>query len=218
MTEGWNEIDTNFLAAYNLLLSFAGSFILSEPQKNCINDLIEKDLFKKLPLESDNPRFICAAAQLRKIDPDHALDYDEIINDHLELFGGKGRAPAPPYSSVYMSKDHIMNDTVSMKVRKIYHAYGWKSTLEGKVPDDHLGVQLQFINLLLDKFIELDDDICRKEISKDLIKYLESFINPWIRDWNTAVQKNAGSVFYKGIAYLITAGMEDIYSTFKKAA
>jgi len=26
------------------------------------------------------------------------------------------------------------------------------------------------------------------------------------------MQKNAGSVFYKGIAYLITAGMEDLYS------
>ena len=216
MTEGWTEIDNNFFAAYSMMLSFAGSFILYEPQTGCISDLIEMDLFKKLPVKSDNPKFIKAASYLRKIDSEHPLDYDKIINDHLELFGGKGKALAPPYSSVYMSRDHIMNDTASIQVRKIYNAYGWKSQVEGKVPDDHLGIELQFINLLLTKYPELEDDVCRNEISKDLIKFIDTYIKPWINEWNRCVQENAESDFYKGIAYLTVSGIEDLYSTLSR--
>ncbi len=213
MTKGWNKIDNNFFAAYNMMLSFAGSFILYEPQTGCISDLIEMDLLKQLPVESDNPNFIKAASYLRKIDPEHPLDYDKIIKDHLELFGGKGIAKAPPYSSVYMSRDHIMNDSPAIQVRKIYNAYGWKSQMEGKVPDDHLGIELQFISLLLSKYPELEDGVCKKEISKDLIKFIHNYINPWINEWNRYVQDNAESNFYKGIAYLTVACLEDIYST-----
>jgi len=213
MTEGLNEIENNFFAAYGMMLSFAGSFILYEPHTGCISDLIEMDLLKKLPIESDNPKFIKAASYLREIDPSHPMDYDKIINDHLELFGGKGKAKATPYSSVYMSSDHIMNDTLSIQVRKIYNAYGWKSQLEGKVPDDHLGIELQFINLLLSKYPELEDGVCKNEISKDLIKFIYNYINPWINKWNRCVQDNAESNFYKGIAYLTVACIEDIYST-----
>ena len=218
MTEGWNELDDNFFTAYNMLLSFAGSFILYQPERDCINDIIEMDLFKKLPVNSDNPKFIHAASYLRKINTEHPLDYDLIINDHLELFGGKGHAPAPPYSSVYMSPDHIMNDTVSIETGKIYNAYGWTSKLKGEIPDDHLGVELQFINLLLNKYTELEDDVCRREIRTDLLKFIGTYINPWISEWNRSVQEHAETDFYKGIAYLITSGMEDIYSTLEEIA
>ncbi|MEA1885719.1 MAG: molecular chaperone TorD family protein [Bacteroidota bacterium] len=212
MTKGYNEIDNNFFTAYNMLLSFAGSFILYEPQRGCISELIEEDLFKKLPVESDNPRFIKAASYLRKINHEHPLNYDEIINDHLELFGGKGKGLAPPYSSVYISKDYILNEPVSLEVRKIYHSYGWKSEFEGKIPDDHLGIEIQFISLLLQKYPELEDDICRNEIRKDLIKFIGTYMKPWINEWNRYVQENARSDLYKGIGYLIASGLEDIYA------
>jgi len=212
MTEGSSGNENNFFAAYNLLLSFAGSFILNEPKSGCISDLIEMDLFKKLPVDSDNPKFLMASGYLRKINPDRPLDYDEIINDHLELFGNKGKTLAPPYGSVYMSADSIINDTSSLEVRKIYYAYGWKSELEGKVPDDHLGIELQFINLLLDKYPRLEDDICRNEVKKDLKKFIRLYISPWIYRWNKDLQKNAESDFYKGLGYLIVSSVEDILS------
>ncbi|MBS0010704.1 MAG: molecular chaperone TorD family protein [Bacteroidales bacterium] len=216
MTEGWTEIDKNFFTAYNMMLSFAGSFILYQPETDCISDLIAMDLFRKLPVESDNPKFIRAASYLRKIDSEHPLDYDEIIKDHLELFGGKGKAVAPPYSSVYMSKDNTMNGNVSLEVRKVYNSYGWKSSFEGNIPDDHLGIELQFISLLLNKYPELEDEICRKEIRKDLIRFVEAYIHPWINKWNRSVQEYSESDFYKGIGYLTVAAVEDIYSTLKK--
>ncbi|MDZ7739727.1 MAG: molecular chaperone TorD family protein [Bacteroidales bacterium] len=217
MTTGQSEKDNNNLyTAYNMLLSFTGSFILYEPQQGCINDLVEQNMFESLPLESDNPQFILGASYLRKINTEGSLDYEEIINDHLELFGGKGRASAPPWGSVYMSKDHTMNDKSSTEVRKIYHAYGWRSSIEGKVPDDHLGIELQFINLLLGKYPELEDEVCRKEIRTDLVKFIDKYISPWINDWNRRMQEHSVSNFYKGIGYLTVACIEDVYSLMKR--
>lgn len=216
MTDGFNQIDTNLFKAYNLLLTFAGSFLLYQPHKGCINDLVEVDLFKKFPVDSDNPKFIRALSLLRDIDHDHPLDYDQVIEDHLELFGGKGKPLAPPYSSVYLSADHIMNDKASTEVRKLYYAYGWKSRFEGEIPDDHLGIELQFINLLLDKYPELEDEVCITEVSKDLVKFIDKYINPWINRWNESIQKNARSKFYKGIGYLTVSGIEDVYSMIKQ--
>lgn len=217
MTKGLSENDnTNIFTAYNMLLSFTGSFILYEPQQGCINDLVEQDMLKSLPLESDNPKFILGASYLGKINTEGLFDYDEIINDHLELFGGKGRAYAPPYGSVYMSKDHIMNDKSSTEVRKIYKAYGWQSTMEGTVPADHLGIELQFIILLLSKYPELEDDVCRQEISNDLVKFIDKYISPWINDWNRNIQEHSVSNFYKGIGYLTVACIEDVYSLMKR--
>lgn len=218
MTTGQSEKDNNNLfTAYDMLLSFTGSFILFEPQQGCINDMVEKDMFGSLPLESDNPHFILGASYLRKINTEGNIDYDEIIDDHLELFGGKGKASAPPYGSVYMSKDHTMNDKSVMEVRKIYKAYGWKSKMEGKVPDDHLGIELQFINLLLAKYPELEDEVCRKEIRNDLVRFIERFINPWISDWNTNIQEHSASNLYRGIGHLTVACLEDVYSLMKNS-
>ncbi len=218
MTEGRYETDSNFFTAYNMMLALAGSFILYKPEKGCISDLIDEDLFKRLPVESRNPKFIIAASYLRKIDPQHPLDYDKVIEDHLILFGGKGKSAAPPYTSVYLSRDHIMNDIWSLEVRKIYNAYGWKSKYEGEIPDDHLGIELQFINLLLDKYPELEDGVCRSEIRKDLVKFIGNYIIPWIDDWNKSIQDNAVSDFYKGIGYLTVSAIEDIYYYIKNSA
>lgn len=217
MTKGLSDNDnTNLFTAYNMLLSFTGSFILYEPQQGCINDLVEQNMFNNLPLESANPQFLLGASYLRKINPDSRLDYNEIINDHLELFGGKGKPSAPPYGSVYMSKDHIMNDKSSTEVRNIYKAYGWKSTMEGTVPADHLGIELQFINLLLGKYPELEDDVCRQEIRNDLVKFIDKYISSWINDWNRNIQKHSISNFYRGIGYLTVACIEDVYSLMKR--
>lgn len=217
MTKGLSKNDkTNLFTAYNLLLSFTGSFILYEPHQGCINDLVEQNLFNSLPLESDNPQFILGASYLGKISPENGLNYDEIINDHLELFGGKGRASAPPYGSVYMSEDHTMNDKNSLEVRKIYNAYGWKSSLEDKTPDDHLGIEIQFITMLLGKYPQLEDDVCRKEIRNDLVRFIEKYISPWVNDWNRNIQEHSISDFYKGIGYMTVACIEDVYSLMKE--
>ena len=201
----------DILKGYSMLLYFAGSFILNEPSDSCIRDLASQDIFRKMPVSSKNPGFMMACSFLNSINSDSAPEFDEILADHLRLFGGGGETLAPPYESVYRSPDHLMNQESAMEVRHIYRTYGWQSSLRGIVPDDHLGIELQFLNLLLEKYSEIEDGVCHKEISSDIKKFIGNHLKPWINDWNRDVQSHAVSSFYKGIGYLVASSVQDIY-------
>jgi len=209
-----NHDDSNddILKGYSMLLYFSGSFVLNQPQESCIHDLASSNIFKKMPLASSNPDFIMASSYLNKIDEHAHIDYEEILDDHLRLFGGLGTPTAPPYESVYLSEDHLMFQKPSLEVKRIYETYGWRSSLNGKVPEDHLGIELQFLNLLLEKYHEIEDRICHKELAIDINKFIDNHLGTWIHSWNRDLQKNAASDFYKGIGYLIVASVVDIKS------
>ncbi|MEZ5010497.1 MAG: molecular chaperone TorD family protein [Bacteroidales bacterium] len=207
--DGTND---DILKAYSMLLYFSGSFILDQPQESCIYDLASSNIFKKMPVESSNPNFILASSYLNRIDRNAIIDYEAILNDHLKLFGGLGSPKAPPYESVYLSEEHLVFQQQTLEVRKIYESYGWRSSLNGKVPDDHLGIELQFLNLLLEKYHEIDDTICHKELATDINKFIDLHLSKWIFEWNKNLQEHARSDFYKGIGYLVIACVQDIKS------
>ncbi len=200
----------DLLKGYSLLLSFCGSFILNEPRENFINDLAESNIFRNLPVKSDNPSFLIASSYLNNINSEKRVDFNDILSDHLRLFGGAGSSLAPPYESVYLSPDHLMLQKQSIEVRNIYVTYGWRSSLSGKIPDDHLGIELQFLILLLEKMGETDDKICRLELEKDIAGFISDHLITWIPEWNRDVQKNGASEFYRGIGYMVTASLDDI--------
>ena len=56
----------NILKGYNLLLYFAGSMIMYEPNEECIVDFWKQGILTKLPVSSSNPNFAKAASQLRE--------------------------------------------------------------------------------------------------------------------------------------------------------
>ena len=202
----------NILKGYSMLLYFGGSFILGQPEESSVFELASSDIFKKMPVRSHNPNFILASSFLNKVNENGELDYESILDDHLKLFGGMGVAKAPPYESVYLSHDHLMNQEQTLQVKRIYQTYAWNPSLNGKIPEDHLGIELQFLNMLLEKFIEIDDGVCKREVHTDMIKFIDNHIIKWLPEWNTNLQQNAVSPFYKGIGYLILASIQDVRS------
>lgn len=212
MTNKINGTSNDILKGYSMLLYFGGSFILNQPQESCIYDLAESNILKKMPVESSNHSFMMASAYLNQINSRSPIDFESILDDHLRLFGGMGTPKAPPYESVYLSEEHLMNQKQTQEVKRIYATYGWESTLEGKVPEDHIGIELQFLNLMLEKYLEIDDDACHREVAGDIRKFTDNHLATWLTDWNRDVQKHAKSDFYKGIGYLIVSSVEDIRS------
>jgi len=207
----FEENNSDILKGYSMLLYFAGSFILNEPTESCIRDLVTEDIFKKMPVSSNNPNYILASSFLNNLNSSNEINYDHILADHLNLFGGSLTTMAPPYESYYMSKDHLLNQEQALEVNHIYRTYAWESALQGKVPDDHIGIEIQFLNLMLEKIHEIEDEACYRELSSDIKKFIDKHIQPWIREWNKDVQQNALSDFYKGIGYLVVACTQDVY-------
>lgn len=204
------EDKENLLKGYSMLLYFAGSMIMFEPVEECITEFWRKGILKKLPVTSGNPRFIEAAAELRDSCNDPMTCLKNLRSDYLKLFTGSDSMLAPPYESVLLGKEHLIFDIPTLEVRDFYRAYGWRSGFEGKIPDDHLGTEILFINLLVDKYLSLDDDACKREMRNEMLRFIEGHPLKWIGIWQEQVDKHASTQCFRGLARLLRASLEDI--------
>jgi TorA maturation chaperone TorD len=211
MTMDINGQQHNILKGYNMLLYFAGSMITYEPSEECVTDFWKNGVLKNLPVSSSNPNFIKAASQLRESCTDKNICGKELHEDYLRLFSGDASELAPAYESLYGKKRDI-EDKESANVSEFYNSYGWVSKFKGIIKDDHLGVELLFLTLLIDKYLVLDDEACRGEMKDEIKRFINQHILSWIREWNVLVQAYSNTLCFKGIATLIIACTEDILS------
>lgn len=202
----------NILKGYNLLFYFAGSMIMHEPSEECIVDFWEKGILRNLPVSSTNPNFVKAASQLRDSFADKTTFAKLLHEDFLRLFAVNDLAPA--YESRYkaMISDNV--DFLDSNVTEFFEAYGWRSKFRGRIDDDHLGIELLFLTLLIDKYLVMDDEACRGEMRKEIRRFINTHILSWVPVWNNRVQSNANTLAFKGIGNLILACSEDIFVFF----
>jgi TorA maturation chaperone TorD len=210
MTVNSAEEKGNLLKAYSMMLYFAGIMTLYEPNEECIREFWTGGMLRNLPVMSRNPLFLSAAADLRDSCDDPELCINDIQEDYLHLFTGTTRMLAPPYESVHLSKEHLMFDKQTLEVREFYNTYGWKFALEGNVPDDHIGTEILFVNLMIEKFLELDDEACRREMRNEIGRFINRHPLNWAAKWKDMVVANSSTSCFKGIAKLVVASLEDI--------
>jgi TorA maturation chaperone TorD len=98
------------------------------------------------------------------------------------------------------------------EVREFYKSHGWDSKFKGKIPDDHLGVELLFLTLMIEKYLEFDDEICNSEMRNEIRRFIVQHIMSWVPDWNEHIQEHSNTLSYKGIGTLILACAEDLYN------
>lgn len=199
-----------------MLLYFAGSMVMYEPTEECIIDFWENGILKTLPVSSSNPNFIKAASQLRESCKDRSVCTKILHDDFVRLFSNDQNALAPAYETLYLNKGIPQSGNMNGSVTEFYNSYGWKSKFKSKIKDDHLGVELLFLTLLIDKYMVLDDAACQLEMKKEVQRYISNHILSWIADWNEKVQTYSKTLSFKGIGTLILACIEDIYSIMSK--
>jgi putative dimethyl sulfoxide reductase chaperone len=206
-----NSQHHNILKGYNMLLYFAGSMIMYEPSEECVIDFWTNGVLKNLPVSSSNPNFIKAASQLRESCTDKNICAKLLHEDYLRLFSGNDSRLAPAYESLY-GKNRDAADNEAASVSEFYNSYGWESKFKGIIKDDHLGVELLFLTLLIDKYLVLDDEACSGEMKNEIRRFIDQHILSWIREWNDRVQIYSNTLCFKGIGTLILACAEDILS------
>ena len=115
----------NILKGYNLLLYFAGSMIMYEPNEECIVDFWQQGILTRLPVSSSNPNFARAASLLRESCNDKSLCLERLREDYNRLFAGQGIPLAPPFESVY--KHESQSGQSGSGAADFYDSYGWVS-------------------------------------------------------------------------------------------
>jgi len=198
----------NLLKGYNMMLYFAGSMIMSEPTEECVIDFWTNGNLKMLPVSSMNPRFIEAAALLRDSCEDKKICREMLRKDYNRLFAESGLPLAPAYASVYLNN----NRNAEEEIEKYYNSYGWEYKSDIKIAHDHLGIELLFLTKMVNNYLSAEDERSFNDIRLAIRQFIDLYILSWIPRWNDDIISQAETLCYKGIATLIHACTEDIYS------
>jgi len=208
-----NKADNhNILKGYNMLLYFAGSMVMYEPTQECVVDFWKNGLLKQLPVKSMNPRFVNAASQLRESVEDNTLSIKKLRDDYNRLFPSEDKPLVPLKGSLYKEERITEKLKKPENVTEFYDSYGWVSKIRSKMEDDHLGIELLFLTRMIEKYLVLEDDPCRVEMRKEIRRFINQHLLPWVPHWNEQMQEHANTLIYKGIGTLIHACIEDIDS------
>jgi anaerobic sulfite reductase subunit A len=189
---------------------------------------IDLDLLKKLTseksamsqieasLEFDDPDlkkgFEMFGAYLRKArgrNPDEVKK--ELAIEYTSLFLGFMNKPLHPSESAYMSETRTTYGEARDRVMQAYWKAGLDKVKQFREPDDHVAIELQYMEYLC----RITAESLEKNNVEQAKKYLEdqrSFINDhlskWVPRFATDILESSKTDFYKGVAYITKSFVE----------
>lgn len=132
----------------------------------------------------------------------------ELAVEYASLFLGVKGKPAHPSESVYASKEQSMYQEPRDRVLFTYWEAGVDKKKEYTEPEDHIAIELQFMEYLCRKIVEA----LQKSERCEAIKYLQvqdQFVRDHLAKWVPQLMKDiiesAEVDFYKGIADITDA-------------
>lgn len=131
------------------------------------------DALRKIFLSADSRElWIAFSALSTGVEPTEI----QLESDFNRYFVGPEEPLAPPYASLYLDKTECIMSESMEKVRELYALMGLINPRKNKLPDDHIGLELDAYYQLL--YIEQVEKI---SYLKDLRRYfLEEHIQTWI--------------------------------------
>lgn len=132
--------------------------------------------------------------------------------EYTRLMGGlmQDRAPPPPYEGVWR-EDQLMGE-VTLAVIEAYQDAGYADIDPEAGPQDHLGVELKFISLLAlaehEAWRAEDRPAALARLDEQRV-FLERHLLAWVPRWAARVAQETGEPFYRHLAALIVAFLEN---------
>jgi putative dimethyl sulfoxide reductase chaperone len=138
-----------------------------------------------------------------------ALLEDETLDDLAADFSAiylNNRLSASPYESVWLSDDHLACAAPMFELRDIYAAAGLKVADWRSRFDDHLVLQLQYLQHLLRQPFggeESEEDNDAGSVSAlDLATFIDQHLGYWFPDFAQRVSLQCNTSFYAALAEL----------------
>ena len=130
---------------------------------------------------------------------EEAPDASLVEQDYLRLFVGLGTPLAPPWESTWANDARLLFQRQTLDVRYWYRSAGLQVAALHSEPDDHIGYELEFAGLLLERG-EADTAAA----------FVREHPLAWAARWKDAVEEAASCSFYKRLAQEALALLERI--------
>lgn len=184
---------------------------LKEPAKGFLQELGEVNIIAE---ENDIDRGLNLIAHSVRVNKDRLDEYVEnLAVEYARLFIGPKNPLAIPYASFYLSETKTVMTDITTEVRKRYLDAGMAVRDLYSAPDDHIGIELEFISYLTEKIIELYENGNRPEASR-LFEIRNNFINEHMVNWTllfvAGLLASTQEDFYRGSAVILRGVIEDL--------
>lgn len=206
----WKET----LVAEQLTLSLLGKLWFVYPEVEFISSLAAEGVFEEIPLRGEQPEKQVGLSVLQAWARQNqnglsSEAFEAICGDYTRMFIGPGKVKAPPWESVYYNDSRTIFDEQTLKVREWYRRFGMESVNIYKEPDDHLGLELNFLAYLAGeavRAIESGDQAEFERLVEAQRQFASAHLFTWFGGWYKLVEQHARTDFYRGLAQ-VTRGV-----------
>lgn len=132
-------------------------------------------------------------------------DAETIRFDHARLYGVLSTAVVAPYESVHRGQDGLVFDAHTLEVRSAYRRLGLQTPQLHREPDDHIGLEFDFVSQALDRAVRSDDPGPALAAAQGVLRdHLELWAPAMLRQ----VAEAASTSFMVGVAWLSLGALE----------
>ncbi|MDO4665841.1 MAG: molecular chaperone TorD family protein [Actinomycetaceae bacterium] len=121
------------------------------------------------------------------------------------LYGITASAKVPPYESVHRGEDHLIFDTQTVQVRRAFFEMGYEAPKIGHEPDDHIGLELDFLSKCCLRAADLLEDgegEKAEEVLAATVNFTTDHFLQWVPGMLEAAAQNAQTQWVQGIMWL----------------
>lgn len=131
----------------------------------------------------------------------------EALNvEATRLFEGPGQPAAPAYASFYLNQGQLMGPS-ALAARRAYLAWNAKPREDGRVPPDHLAIELGFMAWLSRATISAAPGHAREALTASA-EFLDRHLLTWATYFDASVVAATQHPFFVGLANLTRAFLE----------
>ena len=136
----------------------------------------------------------------------------------FNLLNSTGKVPAPPWESVYVTRDQTLFGDPVFQLRNQFEQFGLQYVDKNKDPEDHIAIELEFMSFLSRYTWEAmttgDEEQYVKGIYTQYWLHKEH-LNRWIQPFTENILSSDTSRFYKGLAKILSAFVSEDYEYMK---
>lgn len=130
---------------------------------------------------------------------------DKLKSEYTYLFIGPNSLPAPPWESVYLTKERVLFQESTLNVRRAYLKYNFLPSNYPHEADDHIGLELDFmahLSQVAQEHFENGRTEELKTVLEDQKAFLQEHLLLWISDFAQDIQKSKTHYFYPAMVDL----------------
>lgn len=184
---------------YDLL----ANLYLSPPDDDTLTRLKHPGFTSDWPLARDQADVEAGLSRLSRALPQ--VTAAQLQDEFHRLFGTLGPAAAPPWQSVYLDRERVVMGEETLRIRELFARYGLAFVHRNRLPDDHLGLELQFLSVLAGRTAEAlargDCDAVRP-LLEGMQECLDNHLLRWLDQFVARAEAASPTGVYAGLSRL----------------